>query len=279
MLSGKIVGFIGAGNMGEVLIRGLIQSGKVKKTDILASDASPERLEHISKTYGIRTAASNVELVEHASIVIIAVKPQNIDDLLDELSSSSHEGHLFISIAAGITTEKLARKMHHKSGIIRVMPNAPASVLAGIAAVYPGSNVSPADLQRAIAIFECVGKAVVIKNEALMDVVTGLSGSGPAFVFLVIESLSDAGVQLGISRKEASLLAAQTVYGAAKMLLETGRHPSELKDIVATPGGTTFAGLKMLEKGNFRSTIMEAVEAATIRSRELGALLNSRKKE
>jgi len=279
MLSGKIVGFIGAGNMGEVLIRGLIQSGKVKKTDILASDASPERLEHISKTYGIRTAASNVELVEHASIIIIAVKPQNIDDLLDELSSSSHEGHLFISIAAGITTEKLARKMHHKSGIIRVMPNAPASVLAGIAAVYPGSNVSPADLQRAIAIFECVGKAVVIKNEALMDVVTGLSGSGPAFVFLVIESLSDAGVQLGISRKEASLLAAQTVYGAAKMLLETGRHPSELKDIVATPGGTTFAGLKMLEKGNFRSTSMEAVEAATIRSRELGALLNSRKKE
>jgi len=279
MLGGKVVGFIGAGNMGEVLIRGLIQSGKVKKTDILASDASPERLQHISKTYGIRTAASNIELVEHASIVIIAVKPQNIDDLLDELASSSHEDHLFISIAAGITTEKLARKMHHKSGIIRVMPNAPASVLAGIAAVYPGSNVSPADLQRAVSIFECVGKAVIIKNEALMDVVTGLSGSGPAFVFLVIESLSDAGVQLGISRKEASLLAAQTVYGAAKMLLETGRHPSELKDIVATPGGTTFAGLKMLEKGNFRSTIMDAVEAATVRSRELGALLNSRKKE
>jgi pyrroline-5-carboxylate reductase len=277
MLGGKVVGFIGAGNMGEVLIRGLIQSGKVKKTDILASDASPERLQHISKTYGIRTADSNIELVEHASIVIIAVKPQNIDDLLDELASSSHEGHLFISIAAGITTEKLARKMHHKSGIIRVMPNAPASVLAGIAAVYPGSNVSPADLQRAVSIFECVGKAVIIKNEALMDVVTGLSGSGPAFVFLVIESLSDAGVQLGISRKEASLLAAQTVYGAAKMLLETGRHPSELKDIVATPGGTTFAGLKMLEKGNFRSTIMDAVEAATVRSRELGALLNNKK--
>jgi pyrroline-5-carboxylate reductase len=279
MLSGKVVGFIGAGNMGEVLIRGLIQSGKVKKTDILASDASPDRLEYISKTYGIRTTASNVELVEKASIVIIAVKPQNIDDLLDELSSSSHEEHLFISIAAGITTEKIAKKMHHKSGIVRVMPNAPASVLAGISAVYPGSNVSPDSLQRALSIFECVGKAVVIKNEALMDVVTGLSGSGPAFVFLVIESLSDAGVQLGISRKEASLLAAQTVYGAAKMLLETGRHPSELKDIVATPGGTTFAGLKMLEKGNFRSTIMDAVEAATARSRELGALLNSRKKE
>jgi pyrroline-5-carboxylate reductase len=279
MLDGKVVGIIGAGNMGEVLIRGLIQSGKVKKTDILASDISQDRLNHISNTYGIRTTSSNVEVVEGASIIIIAVKPQNIDDLLDELSQSSHEGHLFISIAAGITAEKLASKMHHKSGIIRVMPNAPASVLAGIAALYPGRNVAPTDLQRAVSIFECVGRTVVIRNEALMDVVTGLSGSGPAFVFLMIESLSDAGVQLGISRKEASLLAAQTAYGAAKMLIETGRHPSELKDIVATPGGTTFAGLKMLEKGNFRSTVMDAVEAATSRSRELGALLNHKKKD
>jgi pyrroline-5-carboxylate reductase len=277
MLNGKVVGFIGAGNMGEVLIRGLIQSGKIDKTDIIAGDANPERLEYISKTYGIRTTASNTELVESASIVIIAVKPQNIDDLLEELSSSSHENHQFISIAAGITTEKLAKKMHHKSGIIRVMPNAPASVLAGIAAIYPGRNITPADLQRAVSIFECVGRTVIIKNEALMDVVTGLSGSGPAFVFLMIESLSDAGVQLGISRKESSLLAAQTVYGAAKMLLETGKHPSELKDIVATPGGTTFAGLKSLEKGNFRSTVMDAVEAAAVRSRELGAILNSKK--
>jgi pyrroline-5-carboxylate reductase len=279
MLDGKVVGIIGTGNMGEVLIRGLIQSGKVKKTDIVASDVSQDRLKNISDTYGIRTTGSNVELVERASIIIIAVKPQNIDDLLDELSHSSHEGHLFISIAAGVTADKLASKMHHKSGIIRVMPNAPASVLAGIAALYPGRNVSAADLQRAVSIFECVGRAVVIRNEALMDVVTGLSGSGPAFVFLMIESLSDAGVQLGISRKESSLLAAQTVFGAAKMLIETGRHPSELKDIVATPGGTTFAGLKMLEKGNFRSTVMDAVEAATVRSRELGALLNHRKKD
>jgi pyrroline-5-carboxylate reductase len=277
MLSGKIVGFLGAGNMGEVLIRGMIQSGKVKKTDIIASDVNQERLSYVSETYGIRTTASNVEVAEKASIVIIAVKPQNIDALLDELSHSSHENHLFISIAAGITTDRLAAKMHHKSGIIRVMPNAPASVLAGIAAIFPGRNVAPADLQRAVSIFECVGRAVVIRNENLMDVVTGLSGSGPAFVFLMIESLSDAGVQLGISRKESSLLAAQTVYGAAKMLLETGRHPSELKDIVATPGGTTFAGLKMLEKGNFRSTVMDAVEAATVKSRELGSLLNAKK--
>jgi len=271
MLNGKVVGIIGAGNMGEALIRGLIQSGKVKKTDIIAGDIIEDRLAFLSKMYGIRTTSSNVELVEKASIVIIAVKPQNIDALIDELSGASHEGHLFISIAAGITTERLSTKMHHQSGIIRVMPNAPSAVLAGIAALYPGRNVSPEDLQQAISIFECVGRTVVIKNEALMDAVTGLSGSGPAFVFMMIESLSDAGVQLGISRRESSILAAQTVYGAAKMLIETGKHPSELRDVVATPGGTTVAGLKTLEKGNFRSTIMDAVEAATARSRELGA--------
>ncbi|MEJ2108396.1 MAG: pyrroline-5-carboxylate reductase [Acidobacteriota bacterium] len=278
MFSGKIVGFIGAGNMGEILIRGLIQSGKVSKSKILACDVSKERLNYISRTYGIKTTQSDRTLVKKASIVILAVKPQNIDELLEHLSSLSHESHLFISIVAGVTAEKIAEQMHHESGIIRAMPNAPASVLAGVTALYPGRNVSPEDLQRAQFIFDCVGKTVLIKNEALMDVVTGLSGSGPAYVFLAIESLSDAGVQLGISRTESSLLAAHTVFGAAKMLLETGKHPSALKDLVATPGGTTVAGLKMLEKCNFRSTIMEAVEAATIRSRELGVGINSKKK-
>jgi len=279
MFSGKVVGFIGAGNMGEILIRGLIESKKVTKSNILACDVNKERLKHISKTYGIKTTASGRDLIKRSSIIILSVKPQNVDELLDRLSTSSHEGHLFISIVAGVTTEKIAEKMHHESGIIRAMPNAPALVLAGVTALYPGRNVTASDLKRAESIFECVGSTVLIKNEALMDVVTGLSGSGPAYVFLAIESLSDAGVQLGISRTESSLLAAQTVYGAAKMLIETGKHPSELKDLVATPGGTTFAGLKMLEKCNFRSTIMEAVEAATIRSKELGILINSNNKK
>jgi len=272
MLGGKIVGIIGTGNMGEILIRGLVHSGRVKKSDILASDLDRERLAAIEKAYGTRTMSSNAELVKKASLVILAVKPQNVDPLLEELAGSSHEHHVFVSIVAGVTTERLAERMHPRSGVIRAMPNAPASVQAGITALCPGRNVSPEDLGRVEAIFGCIGKTVILQNEALMDVVTGLSGSGPAFVFMFIESLSDAGVQLGISRKEASLLAAQTVYGAAKMLLETGKHPSELKDIVATPGGTTFAGLKMLEKCSFRSTLMEAVEAATRRSRELGAL-------
>ena len=277
MFNGKIVGLIGAGNMGEILIRGLIESGKISRSSIIACDIRKDRMGYFSKTYGIKTTESANTLVKKSSIIILSVKPQNIDELLEQLSSSSHEGHLFISIVAGVTAEKIAEKLHHKSGIIRAMPNAPASVLAGITALYPGRNVSQEDLARAQSIFECVGKTVLIKSEALMDVVTGLSGSGPAYVFLAIESLSDAGVQLGISRKESSLLAAHTVFGAAKMLLETGKHPSELKDLVATPGGTTFAGLKMLEKCNFRSTIMEAVEAATLRSKELGVLINNKK--
>ena len=156
--------------------------------------------------------------------------------------------------------------------IIRVMPNAPAMVQEGMSVLCPGDYVQEDDLYLAKEIFDSIGKTVILHNEELMDVVTGLSGSGPAFVFMMIEALSDAGVQLGISRKISNLLSSQTVLGAAKMFLETGRHAGYLRDLVATPGGTTFAGLKELERGNFRSTIMEAVEAATIRSRELGKL-------
>jgi pyrroline-5-carboxylate reductase len=270
MLNGKIVGFMGAGNMAEAIIRGLIQSGKINASDILASDINADRLNTLAKTYGIGITSSNIEVAKKASIIVIAVKPITIDPLLKEIAPYSSEHHLYISIAAGVTTERFAEKLHPQSGIVRVMPNAPASVSAGITAVYPGRNVSPEGLQIVLSIFECVGKAVTIPNESLMDTITGLSGSGPAFVFLMIESLSDAGVQLGIARKEASILAAQTVFGAAKMLLETGKHPAELRDLVATPGGTTVAGLKALEKGNFRATVMNAVEAATLRSRELG---------
>ena len=270
-MHGKIIGFIGAGNMGGVLIRGLIQSGKLSKEEILVSDVDKDRLREITETCGVKTVESNIELVEKTDIVVIGVKPYHVDALLDEISAASRAGQIFISIVAGAPVEKFLSRLNPASGGIRVMPNTPASVLAGAAAIYAGPNVSPEDLARAAAIFECTGKAVIIQNEALMDAVTGLSGSGPAYVFLAIEALADAGVQLGIARKEASLLAAQTVYGAAKMLLETGKSPGELKDIVVTPGGTTAAGLRMLEKGNFRSSIMDAVEAAARRSRELGS--------
>jgi len=270
MLDGKIIGFIGAGNMGGVLIHGLIQSGKVKQEEIIVNDVNKDRLREITETCGVKAAESNNELVKKAGIVVIGVKPFHVDALLDEISAASRDGQIFISIVAGAPVEKYSSKLHPASGVVRVMPNTPASVLAGAAAIYTGQNVSPEDLARAAAIFECTGKAVIIQNEALMDAVTGLSGSGPAYVFLAVEALADAGVQLGIARKEALLLAAQTVYGAAKMLLETGKSPGELKDMVTTPGGTTAAGLRMLERGNFRSVIIDAVEAAARRSGELG---------
>src|ERR1035437_9186966 len=168
MLNGQVVGFIGAGNMGEVLIRGLIQSGKVKPGDIIASDINAERLDAIAKNYGIRTTASNIEVAEKASIILIAVKPMMVDPLLNELAACSRENHLYVSVAAGITSDRFAEKLHPKSGIVRVMPNAPASVLAGITAVYPGRNVSPENLESVLSIFECVGKAVTINNESLM---------------------------------------------------------------------------------------------------------------
>jgi len=270
VLDGEKIGVIGAGNMGGAIIRGLTQSGRVNKDVIIVSDMNKDRLREISETCCVKTADSNISLVKKTDIVIIGVKPYHLDALLDEISAASRAGQIFISIIAGAPVEKFSSKLHSASGVIRVMPNTPASVLAGAAAIYStGVNVSPEDMARAVAIFECTGKVVAIRNEALMDAVTGLSGSGPAYVFLAIEALADAGVQLGIAREEASLLAAQTVYGAAKMLLETGKSPGELKDMVTTPGGTTAAGLRMLEKGNFRSAIMDAVEAAACRSREL----------
>ncbi len=271
MFTGKKIGIIGSGNMGEILIRGLITAGVVTREDIIASDVLEDRIEHIAATYGVKTTADNVELVREATILIVAVKPQNIAQALGDIAHMITPDHLVISIAAGISTQRISQLFHKDIRVIRVMPNAPASVLEGMSALCPGKHALPEDLERAVSIFQSVGKTVVLRNEDLMDTVTGLSGSGPAFIFLTIEALSDAGVQLGLQRRDASLLAAQTVLGAAKMFLETGAHPGELKDLVATPGGTTFAGLKALEKGNFRATIMEAVEAAAIRSRELGS--------
>ncbi|MDR0843475.1 MAG: pyrroline-5-carboxylate reductase [Acidobacteriota bacterium] len=269
MLKDKIIGFIGTGNMGGAVLRGLLQSGRAEKSNVIASDSDKGKLSALAETYGVRTAAANTELLRAADIVVIGVKPYHLDALLEEIAAASREGQLFVSIIAGAPVEKLSAKLHPKAAVVRVMPNTPAAVLAGAAAIYAGKNVPPELLADVVEIFEGAGKAVVIQNEALMDAVTGLSGSGPAYIFLAIEALSDAGVQLGITRKESTLLAAQTVYGAAKMLLETGKSPAELKDMVTTPGGTTAAGLRMLEKGGFRATIMDAVEAAAARSRNL----------
>jgi pyrroline-5-carboxylate reductase len=201
--------------------------------------------------------------------VVLSVKPQAMNKLLQEIKPALDQSKLVISIAAGVPIAAIERQVGHGVRIIRTMPNTPALVGAGATALSPGEHATEADLAQARALFEAVGMAVVV-DEPLLDAVTGLSGSGPAYIFLIIEALSDGGVKAGLARDQAQELAAQTVLGSAKLLIETGEHPGRLKDQVTSPGGTAIAGLHTLEAGGLRTTLMDAVEAATQRSRELG---------
>ncbi len=265
----KKIAFIGGGNMAEAIIKGLLASGAAKADQILIADVSSERLEHLKKTYGIIIQKSNSDAVAQSGIVLLCVKPQVIDKVLEEIAPVADKSKLVISIAAGITIGRLEKTLTGNPRVIRVMPNTPALVRAGAAALSAGKDVAPADMAVAQEIFGSIGRAVVVE-EKLMDAVTGLSGSGPAYVFMIIDALSDAGVKAGLPRALALELAAQTVYGAAKMVLETKEHPGKLRDMVTSPGGTTIEGLHALEKGKLRATLMNAVEAATARSKELG---------
>jgi pyrroline-5-carboxylate reductase len=268
MLKNKVIGFIGAGNMAEALINGLITSHTILPGSIMASDREIERIEVIAEGYKIRGVNSNSEVAASSDIVILAVKPQDVASALAEIREDIKE-KLLISIAAGISTRTISDTLLAPARIVRAMPNTPALVLSGATALFIGEGCAKDDEKIAARIFDAVGKTVVLKDEALMDAVTGLSGSGPAYVFVILEALADAGVRMGLPRETASLLANQTVFGAAKMVMDVKRHPAELKDMVASPGGTTIAGLKKLEEGRVRAAIMEAVEAATVRSREL----------
>jgi pyrroline-5-carboxylate reductase len=268
MLDRHTIGFIGAGNMAEALIRGLLESKLVTADRLVASDVLEARRQRINDGYGVQAVAENREVAVKASIIIMAVKPQDMGSVLKEIAGAVDETKTVMSIAAGTPIAFIADHLPAKARIVRVMPNAPALVLAGAAAIARGEHATRGDLQVAERIFSAVGKAVVVEEKQL-DAVTGLSGSGPAYVFLFIEALSDGGVRAGLPREVARLLAAQTVLGAAKMVLESGRHPAELKDLVASPGGTTIAGLQAMERGALRGAVMAAVEAATARSREL----------
>ncbi len=271
MFKDKTIGIIGAGNMGEILIKGLLQNKSIKNHRILAAESNQERREFIKKKYKIEVGAKAWEVAQKSNIIILAVKPQNVKPVLDLLTEVIDQEKLLVSIVAGVETETIAEHFNNRElRIIRVMPNAPALVHAGASALYAGRFATKDDLVLARAIFEGIGSTVVVEKEDFINIVTGLSGSGPAYLFMIIEALSDAGVQQGLSRKVANRLAAQTVFGAGKMFLETDLHAGALKDLVATPGGTTFAGLRALENGNFRAVIMDAVEAATNKSRELG---------
>jgi pyrroline-5-carboxylate reductase len=268
-IKGLTVGFIGGGNMGEALIKGLLGASLVPAASIHATDVRLERLKELDRQYGIQVSSDNAELVRRSDIVILAVKPQIIDSVLKEIAPAVTRKKLLISVAAGVSTAKIRGVLHKDARLIRVMPNTPALVLEGVTAIAKADNLEPSDLDTAGEIFSAVGR-VVILDETLMDAVTGLSGSGPAYVAVVIESLADGGVRMGLDRITAMTLATQTVLGAAKLLLETGLHPGALKDMVSSPGGTSIAGIAALEEGGIRTTFIKAVERATERSRELG---------
>jgi pyrroline-5-carboxylate reductase len=263
------IGFLGTGNMAEALIRGLLRAGVVKPEQIWGSEPRASRMEQIKSRYGIHVTKYNVDVVRHASIVVLSVKPQILPTVLDEIAPHLKPRALVISVAAGAPIAVIEARLPTGIRVVRTMPNTPALVGAGATAIAANQHATPEDLKITEQIFRSVGMTVVLDEEQL-DAVTGLSGSGPAYMFLIIEALSDAGVKVGLSRYNALALAAHTVLGSAKLLIETGDHPGQLKDMVTSPGGTAIAGLHTLEAGGLRTTLMNAVEAATRRSRELG---------
>jgi pyrroline-5-carboxylate reductase len=269
ILASQTIGFIGAGNMAEALIRGLVRGNHIPANRITASGPRRERLDKLAASYGIATTVDNRAIARSAGVVVLSVKPQILDKVLREIGDQLQPGTLVISVAAGVSTEAIESAVSQGVRVVRSMPNTPALVGAGATAIAPGKHAGEADLATAKAMFDAVGITVVL-DESHIDAVTGLSGSGPAYIFLILEALSDAGVKVGLSRRNAQLLAAQTVMGSAKMLLETDEHVGRLKDMVTSPGGTAIAGLHTLEEGGLRTTLINAVETATKRAKELG---------
>jgi pyrroline-5-carboxylate reductase len=269
--SDRTIGFIGAGNMAEAMIRGLLRGKDFAPSDVTASGPREERMRELRDAYGIETTTDN-KVPAKSQIVVLSVKPQILSRVLDEVANSISPDALVISIAAGVPVAAIQARLASGTRVIRAMPNTPALVDAGATAIAGGEHARESDLADAKRIFDAIGITVILE-ESQLDAVTGLSGSGPAYVFLILEALSDGGVKVGLSRRTAQLLAAQTVFGSAKLLIETNEHPGRLKDMVTSPGGTAITGLHTLEHGGVRTTLMNAVEAATRRSRELGAAL------
>ena len=265
----RTLGFLGGGNMAGALIKGLLHAKVLGPERIFVSDVKRERLELLHETHGVAVIADNRELVRSVDVLVLAVKPQVVDKVLVAIGKDIGKDTLVISVAAGVPIAAMEARLPEGAKVVRAMPNTPATALAGATAIAAGTHATESDLAVARALFEAVGRVVTL-DEVLLDAVTGLSGSGPAYVMLIIEALADGGVKVGLHRDTALLLAAQTVYGSAKLLLDTGEHPGRLKDMVTSPGGTAIAGLHTLESGGLRKTLMDAVECATKRSMELG---------
>lgn len=254
--------------MGQALCRGLISSGEYAPREIVAADVDKKRLAAFAEETEIETAGS-VEAAASSNAILLAVKPNSIRGVLEEIAGYIRAEQLVISIAAGITIDFVGSMLRSGVPVIRVMPNTPSLVGAGAAAISRGKYAKDNHVEKVVGIFNAVGKVIEVP-EKLLDAVTGLSGSGPGYIYTVIETLTDAGVKEGLPRQQAALLAAQTVYGSAKMVLETGKHPAELRDAVTSPGGTTIAGIAELEKSGLRAALFNAVEAATNRSKQQG---------
>ena len=268
-LSHHQIAIVGAGNIGRALIGGLLKGHDVEPASIRASRRNEAALAELALQFpGITTTTDNQEAVRGASIVVLAVKPQVVLDIIAEIKRVVTEDTLIISVLAGITTDTLHHKFELNLPVVRTMPNTPALVDEGATAMCKGTHASQSNLEEARAVFEAVGTVEVVP-EYLMDAITGLSGSGPAYIYMIIEALTDAGVKQGIPRPTAARLAAQTVFGAAKLVIDTQKHPAILRDEVTTPGGTTISAIAELESHGLRTMLINAVATATARSKEL----------
>lgn len=267
-MSTKEIGLIGIGNMGTALLAGILNSEVEKPDKIIIYDVDQKLLNEKAKEFNVDIAENNSEVIRESKYIILAIKPQVIDVVLEEIGSLISENNVIISIVAGISIAHIQKFIKHKVSIVRVMPNTPALIREGASVISTNDIIKDKDLEYIKTIFKAVG-IVFNMDEKYLDAVTGLSGSGPAYIFIIIEALSDGGVKMGLPRDIALKLAAQTVLGSAKMYLETGKHPGILKDMVTSPGGTTITALHELEKGKLRSTLISAVEAASKKSKSI----------
>ncbi len=259
-------GIIGCGNMARAIVAGMLKKGFCKPGEVLAADADPQAAQAFVQDFGVRRAESNRALCAESSVLLLAVKPQVYEAVIEEIREACHEGQLIISIAPGKSLAWLAEKFQAPVGLVRAMPNTPAMVGEGLTAWCCGENVTEGQQKLAQKLLSSFGRAEAVP-EHLMDAVVAVSGSSPAYAFIMVEAMADAAVAQGVPRQQAIAFAAQALLGSAKMVLETGRHPAELKDMVCSPGGTTIEAVRMLEKTGFRSSLMEAMDACWKKSK------------
>jgi pyrroline-5-carboxylate reductase len=269
-MNSKKIAIVGGGNMGMALASGILQTKWATPDRIMIAEPLKEKIEKAKSAHGIKASHSNLEAATWADVVLLSIKPQIMSHVLDEIKPAMKDSKLLISVAAGVTTAQIEKKVGGKVPVIRAMPNIAAVVREAATAICPGKYATPEDLKTARHIFESVG-IVVDVDEDLMDAVTGLSGTGPMYVFQILEGLSDAGVKVGLSRDTANTLAVQTLIGSSKLIKETKEHPAKLKDLVTSPGGTAISALHSLERNGLKAMLIDAVEVASKRSSELGA--------